>query len=146
MTFNKTFGELEYNIGWVKKETVSFWNKEYSIIVRFSCDKDRYPNDKQEQSYLMLVKNLIQFSQESYTKVQEYINDNKEYISYIIGDKHLDLNLKEFIIPTELLFFSTGDFAMICQIARTEEELIILYHNGEIKIGGTFLLESLNLY
>lgn len=140
---NKIFGELEYNIGWTKKESIVFWENEYTVLIRISSEENQQPNNKQEQAYSIFKNNLFKLSKESYIPAQKYI-DNIDVV-YSDSKKKENGILTSYVKPTEVLIFTTGDFAIICQINGVEDELIILYHNGDIKVDGGYLIESYNL-
>ena len=52
---DKVFGEMQFNVGWCKMETISLWGNLYTFKIRISTTKDEVPSEKQQQAYLYIA-------------------------------------------------------------------------------------------
>lgn len=76
MINDAVFGEMTYTHRWSKKESFSFFGKNWDITVVAKAFSGKPISDEQRASYQWLKENLAQTDEMLYEIVSRYINDN----------------------------------------------------------------------
>ena len=122
---DKVFGELQFNVGWYKNETITLWGNLYTFRIRVSSTKDELPNEKQQQAYLSFKENINKISDESFGPVNVFLQENMDEISEEYGQS-LPTKLTDTLIPNQVLFFKNGKIALIFDVTWTDENVVCL--------------------
>ena len=137
---DKVFGEMQFNVGWCKMETISLWGNLYTFKIRISTTKDEVPSEKQQQAYLSFKKNLNEISEKSLGLVNDFLSNNIDEILGGLGEP-LPTNLTDLLIPNQVLLFKNGKTAIIFDAAWTDENVVILLGQS-IKVDYGYILEG----
>lgn len=137
---DKVFGEMQFNVGWYKMETINLWGNLYTFKIRTSTTKSEVPNEKQQQAYLSFKNNLKEISEVSLGSVNKFLSDNMDEILDELGQP-LPTNLTDLLIPNQVLFFKNGKTAIIFDVAWTDENVVILLGQS-IKVDYGYILEG----
>lgn len=137
---DKVFGEMQFNVGWYKMETINLWGNLYTFKIRTSTTKDEMPNEKQQQAYLSFKKNLNEISEKSLSLVNDFLSKNIDEILNEFGQP-IPTNLSDLLIPNQVLFFKNGKTAIIFDAAWTDENIVILLGQS-IKVDYGYILEG----
>ena len=137
---DKVFGEMQFNVGWCKMETISLWGNLYTFKIRISTTKDEVPREKQQQAYLSFKKNLNEISEKSLGLVNDFLSNNIDEILGELGEP-LPTNLTDLLIPNQVLLFKNGKTAIIFDAAWTDENVVILLGQS-IKVDYGYILEG----
>ena len=137
---DKVFGEMQFNVGWCKMETIRLWGNLYTFQIRISTTKDEVPSEKQQQAYLSFKKNLNEISEKSLGLVNDFLSNNIDEILGELGEP-LPTNLTDLLIPNQVLLFKNGKTAIIFDAAWTDENVVILLGQS-IKVDYGYILEG----
>lgn len=86
MVNDVVFGEMIYKRRWSKKETFSFFGKDWKMTVVAKAFSGKPISDEQRVSYQWLKENLKQVDEMLYEMISGYINDNcQEFSVYWSG-------------------------------------------------------------
>lgn len=122
---DKIFGEMQFNVGWYKIENITLWGNLYTFKIRVSATRDEFPNDKQQQAYLSFKENINEISEKSLGLVNDFLQDNISEITEEFGQP-LPTKLTDVLIPNQVLFFKSGNIAVIFDVAWTDENVVLL--------------------
>lgn len=137
---DKVFGEMQFNVGWCKQETINLWDNLYTFKIRTSSRKDELPSDIQQQAYLSFKGNLNEIGEKTHGRVIDFLNDNIDEIINELGQP-LPIDLADLLIPNQILFFKNGNTAIIFDVAWTDENVAILIGES-IKVDYGYILEN----
>lgn len=131
---DKVFGTLTFDHGWIKKESLTLWGKEYTLDIRTSSYPNQEPNDKQRTAYADFEANLTQIGDDSQVKMAQFILSDHD--TDIIGSlENVVNNLTKYIKPEEVLFFQDGSYAIECETTWNEDGVSILIEGQQMKVG-----------
>lgn len=137
---DKVFGEMQFNVGWYKMETITLWGNLYTFKIRTSTTKDELPSEKQQQAYLSFKNNLNEISDKSLGPVNDFLTENIDEILDEFGQP-LPTKLTDLLIPNQVLFFKNGKTAIIFDVTWTDENVVILLGQS-IKVDYGYILEG----
>ena len=137
---DKVFGEIQFNVGWYKMETITLWRNLYAFKIRTSTTKGELPSEKQQQAYLSFKNNLNEISDKSLGPVNDFLTENIDEILEEFGQP-LPMKLTDLLIPNQVLFFKNGKTAIIFDVAWTDENVVILLEQS-IKVDYGYILEG----
>lgn len=131
---DKVFGNLTFNHGWIKKEAISLWGKNYNLDIRTSSYLNQEPNEKQREAYKCFKSSISAIDEETQVKLAQFISDDPD--SEISGSLEWVMNeFPEHVQPEEILFFQDGSYAIECCTDWNEDGISILINNKEVMIG-----------
>lgn len=131
---DKVFGNLTFNHGWVKKETVDLLGKQYVLDIRTSSYPNQVPNEKQQAAYQQFEANKGKINDLALVKLAQFIMTDDQ--ADITGGLESVINkLPEHIQPEEILFFQDGSYAIECVADWNDDGIAILIDGDNIKIG-----------
>lgn len=137
---DNVFGEMQFNVGWCKMETIELWGNLYTFKIRTSSMVDEIPSERQQQAYLSFKNNLKEVSDKTLAPVNDFLSNNLEEILEEFGQP-LPKNLTDLLIPNQVLFFKNGKVAIIFDVAWTDENVVILFGQS-IKVDYGYILEG----
>ncbi len=137
---DRVFGEMQFNVGWSKMETINLWGNLYTFKIRTSTTIDEVPSEKQQQSYISFKNNLNEISANTLGPVNDFLSDNIDEILDEFGHP-LPTKLTDLLIPNQVLFFKNGKTAIIFDVAWTDENVVILLGQS-IKVDYGYILEG----
>lgn len=131
---DKVFGTLTFNHGWVKKETLPLWGKEYEIDIRTSSYPNQEPNDNQKKAYQNFSSSMPTVSEESLVKIALFLMSDPD--SGFQGSLEWVMNeVSKHVTPEEVLFFQDGSYALECIADWNDDGIAVLFDNGKITVG-----------
>lgn len=137
---DKVFGDLQFNVGWYKKEDITLWGNRYNFKIRVSATKDELPNVKQKEAYLAFKEKINEISEKSLTPVNNFLQENIDEITDEYGQS-LPSKLTDVLTPNQVLFFKSGKTAVIFDVAWTDENVVILL-GQTIKVDYGYCIEG----
>ena len=127
-------GFFTFDKGWIRKEKLKLWNKNFDIDIIMSAYSDEDISKSQKDSYMWLKSNVDYFSSESQQLMEKYINDYKDEILPYIDEPIPYKKLIDLVKPTSIIFFNTGSFGIICSCEWDEEDDLVVYVDSSKKI------------
>lgn len=106
------FGKMTYNHGWVKVQTLSFWNQSIDFRIKVPLYANKEINDTQRNNYQSLIDNLSVISVDTYEVVKKYIQSNVQLITPFLPMNPVLLPEK-LVTPHTLLFFGDGTHGIL---------------------------------
>lgn len=102
--FDRVFGEVDYDYGWCRPETIKLFDTSYEI----TCVASAYKNEKisryQRTQYSVFKEKRLEILVQTEDILRRYVQEN--YPVYAE-------NLKESIMPRELIFHQNGDAGIL---------------------------------
>ncbi len=120
---DSVFGEMTYDYGWTKKDSISFLEKDYLICCVASAYKQQDILEVQREAYLDYIKNKSTYEIE----IDKLIN--KHFASFID-----ETHIKNSITPKEIVFDREGKFAVLCDCSWDEEKGIAIVLSPYMKV------------
>ena len=117
---NNVFGEVQFNMGWEKKEDINLFNQTYTVTVSAAAyfDTDKI-TDEQEKAYGEFEKEKINIL----TNVEQLMEKIKD------GEKRY--------APSLLLFQRNGDYALLFDDVNDNEDGIAVTIRPEYSVINT---------
>lgn len=137
---DNVFGDLQFNVGWYKKEDITLWGKRYNFKIRVSATKDELPTLKQKEAYLTFKEKINEVSEKSLTPVNNFLQENMDEITDEYGQS-LPSKLTDVLTPNQVLFLKSGKIAVIFDVAWTDENVVILI-GQTIKVDYGYCIEG----
>jgi hypothetical protein len=96
---DKTFGEVEINHGWQRRQVIQFWNRPIDFKIKAAQYSNSEITDVQRNNYQFVLNNIDLISSRSREAVKEYAKK--------IGQGEAE------ITPKTLIFFADGKFGIL---------------------------------
>ena len=132
---DKVFGELMYDGGWTKYETIKLWGKELKVRIVVSAYENENPNEAQREAYKNFEKNQEEISRISLSKLYDYIKNIEEDIKAYVGIDALPKDIYKLLSISNILFMENGEFAFMCKAKWDSHGVAILFGNDEVQVG-----------
>ena len=137
---DKVFGTVMFDHGWVKKENITLWNRQYQLDIRTSSYANQMPTLIQQEAYLDFRKRLNMISDISAVKICQFISQQE--IDGVSTDvETLLTSFQEYVKPDEVLFFQDGSYAIICNTDWWGEDIAVLISGRDIVVDSGYMLE-----
>lgn len=106
--FDKVFGDVEYDYGWCKPETIELFGIPYTITCVASAYKNEMISQQQRAQYTAFKARKAEILTQVEGIIKEYVHKEHDDYSEII---------KESMIPKELIFHQNGETGILfeCQ-------------------------------
>lgn len=139
---DKAFGVLSFNHGWTKQEDLVWRGNCYRVSIRTSSYKEQEPTIAQQNSYRSFENNFGRLEQEVNVRIAQYLIKDEEV--EVPNSLEATVNaLGQLLIPSEVLFFQDGSYAIEFTVDWTDDCICALVENDHVKIGyGAELLGS----
>ncbi len=101
------FGEMTYRHRWFKNENITFWGKEFPVVIAAKAFSGKPITDEQRESYTWFKQNLNQVDETMTELASNYINENcQELVTYWRGARMIQSadDLKTILTPKTILF------------------------------------------
>ena len=96
------FGEMTYRHRWFKNENITFWGKEFPVVIAAKAFSGKPITDEQRESYTWFKQNLNQVDETMTELASNYINENcQELVTYWRGARMIQSadDLKTILTP-----------------------------------------------
>jgi len=122
MIKDDVFGEMNFNLGWVKYEKLCVWGELLNIRMRVSAYENEVPNALQKNAYKKLIENFDVLISKAKKELNKYLTA-------------INRSLKDITI-NEILFIENGVTAILCSSNWDSHGVCIIFDNDNI-IAGT---------
>ena len=102
--FDRVFGNVEYNYGWCKPETIELFGVSYEVTCVASAYKNEMPSQQQRVQHEVFALKRKELLGQVEDILKQYVQKN--YADYFE-------RLKESIIPKELIFHQDGETGIL---------------------------------
>lgn len=132
---DKIFGELSYDGGWTKKESLKLWGKENEIKIVVSAYENEKPNGAQQDAYTRLKTDLDEISKITLNKLKKYMQAIEEDIIAYADLKEIPEDVFKLVSIAEILFMESGSFGIMCKTKWDSHGIAVLCKECEIEVG-----------
>lgn len=132
---DSVFGNLVYDGGWSKRETLNIWGRAVEVKIVVSAYPDEEPNSEQREAYEYLRSDLELISKATLKKLKQYMQAiEKDILAY--GQlEALPSDVFELVSIREIMFLESGSFCIICQAKWDNHGVAVLCQEDSIKVG-----------
>lgn len=112
---DSAFGNMEYKHRWIKKETITFFEKKCEVTIAAKAYNEKPITDEQRKSYKKFKFEISELSEKAKSEVISYISKNENKI--ILND----IELNNIIKLKTVLFIQDGTTILLCESSLDEE-------------------------
>ena len=134
MVKDPVFGEMEYKHRWIKKETITLLNKEYSLNIVAAAYTGEQICDEQRESYKAFKGKLDKVSRRMPGMLEEYVEIHMEDIAEHFPEIGKPEDAIKYVKPTSVLFTRDGKTIIMCNAEWDEENGIGIEVGPEYKV------------
>jgi len=131
-------GEITYDYGWVKKESINIWGREVQLDITVSCFSNEDITDSQREAYTWFKSNINEIFEKAKISL----------VQYCIGKSASELtnadfsNMFKYVKPQNILFSQDSDhnkkMAILFNYKLDKENgIAVIFEHGDIKEVGT---------
>lgn len=132
---DKIFGELSYDGGWTKKESLRLWGKDNDVKIVVSAYENEEPNAAQQDAYVRLKSDLEEISKLSLKKLTKYMRELEDDIIAYANVSAIPDDVFELVSISEILFMESGSFGIMCKAKWDSHGVAVLCKECEVEVG-----------
>ncbi len=128
-------GELIYDGGWAKTESLTLWGRQQNIKIVVSAYENEKPNEEQKAAYTRLISELDEISEKSLKELKKYMGEIHEDIKVYCGISALPEDIYELISIDNILLLESGSFAVLCKAKWDSHGIAVLCQGEAVEVG-----------
>ena len=106
---NNVFGKMYFNHGWKKKQSITLFNKSYTVNISASAYTNEVITEEQEKSYSIFMNKQNKLLNKAELELKKYINKNIDNIPKINDIEEIS----NYVFPKTILFKKDGSIIIL---------------------------------